>query len=54
MSISQFPIPNRFSCQPTIVSNTRNAKRGHNAGAKKMRKNFSVGALFEDSRLLSE
>src|SRR6476619_7409654 len=52
MSISQLAIPNRFSSQPTIVSNAPNAKRRDNVASEKMHKNFSVGALFQNDNSL--
>src|SRR6185437_13701465 len=49
---SRFPI--QISHPSTIVSNARNAKRRYHAGARKMRKNFSVAALFQNNTSLPE
>ena len=53
-SISRFRIPNQISYGSTIVSNARDAKRRHDAAARKIRKNFSVGALFQNNASLPE
>jgi hypothetical protein len=44
----------KISYVSTIVSNARHAKRCHHAGARKMRKNFSVGGIFQNNTPLSE
>jgi hypothetical protein len=54
MSISQLAIPNRLSYRTTILGNARDAKRWLDVGAEKMRKNFSIGALFQNDASLPE